>query len=204
MKADTESFVLLQKLYRDKAAKDMESYSKILHSITKPKGRSISAEVAARFCKGAASVSLQRSRSEEGSSGLSPEYGTISCLILVSSLSDPESDAVFYILLRAADRFFTLNNRFPGTSSDSFESDSVAFRALFSALVKEFGIELDNADDKVSEILRAGGVQLPNIAAIIGGIASQEIIKLITNQYVPLNNAIIYNGFKSTSSVFKL
>jgi amyloid beta precursor protein binding protein 1 len=42
------------------------------------------------------------------------------------------------------------------------------------------------------------------MAALQGGIVSQEIIKLITGQYVTLDNTLIFNGMKSTSSCFSL
>lgn len=56
----------------------------------------------------------------------------------------------------------------------------------------------------VTSSVRAGGSHLPCIAGIMGGIASQEIIKLITTQYIPLNNTIVFNGIASTSAVFEL
>lgn len=42
------------------------------------------------------------------------------------------------------------------------------------------------------------------MAALQGGIVSQEVIKLITSQYVPLFETFIFNGMKSTSSSFRL
>lgn len=35
----------------------------------------------------------------------------------------------------------------------------------------------------------------------MGGLVSQEAIKLITRQYVPLNGTCIFNGIRSTTSV---
>jgi amyloid beta precursor protein binding protein 1 len=37
----------------------------------------------------------------------------------------------------------------------------------------------------------------------MGGVASQEIIKVITQQYVPLNNAMIYNAVKSSTTAME-
>jgi amyloid beta precursor protein binding protein 1 len=42
------------------------------------------------------------------------------------------------------------------------------------------------------------------MAGIMGGIAAQEIIKLITTQYLPLKNTLLFNGIASSSSVFEL
>lgn len=42
------------------------------------------------------------------------------------------------------------------------------------------------------------------MAALIGGLVAQEAIKLITHQYIPINNTCIFNGITSTSNVFQL
>jgi amyloid beta precursor protein binding protein 1 len=39
---------------------------------------------------------------------------------------------------------------------------------------------------------------------VIGGVASQEVIKLITHQYVPLNNTFIWNGLKGVTATLQL
>jgi NEDD8-activating enzyme E1 regulatory subunit len=38
----------------------------------------------------------------------------------------------------------------------------------------------------------------------VGGVASQEAVKLITGQYVPMNNTYFYNGIACTAGVYKL
>lgn len=42
-----------------------------------------------------------------------------------------------------------------------------------------------------------------NIAAFMGGVASQEAIKVLTKQYIPLNQTFVFNGIESVSGVFK-
>lgn len=42
------------------------------------------------------------------------------------------------------------------------------------------------------------------MAAMLGGVASQEVIKLITRQYVPINNTLILNGITSNLATLKL
>lgn len=54
------------------------------------------------------------------------------------------------------------------------------------------------------EIVRYGACELHNISAIIGGVAAQEAVKIITHQYVPINNTFIYNGISSTGVVYSL
>jgi len=49
-----------------------------------------------------------------------------------------------------------------------------------------------------------GGAEIHSIAAFMGGIAAQEIIKLITGQYKPIQNTYIYNGCTQNSLVLDL
>lgn len=44
---------------------------------------------------------------------------------------------------------------------------------------------------------RAGASDLPQVAALLGGMVAQETIKLVTRQYVPVNGTVIYDGIKS-------
>ena len=47
---------------------------------------------------------------------------------------------------------------------------------------------------------RYGGAELHTVSAILGGIASQEAVKLITHQFVPVNNTFVYNGINGTTA----
>ncbi len=51
---------------------------------------------------------------------------------------------------------------------------------------------------------RFGAGELHNVAAVVGGMAAQEAIKLLTKQFVPQPGTIIYNGMHSTTCVFVL
>lgn len=52
--------------------------------------------------------------------------------------------------------------------------------------------------------VRAGGAELHNIGALAGGIVSQEVIKVITEQYVPVDDTCVFDGIRSKSMVFKV
>ncbi len=58
--------------------------------------------------------------------------------------------------------------------------------------------------DILEELCRYGASELHSIAAFIGGCCAQETIKLITHQYVPMDNTLVYNGIEQTTSVFKI
>lgn len=52
--------------------------------------------------------------------------------------------------------------------------------------------------------VRAGFAVLPTTAAFVGGIVAQEAIKLVTNQYIPLDNTVVIDLVKSTLDKMKL
>lgn len=52
--------------------------------------------------------------------------------------------------------------------------------------------------------MRAGGTELPQIAGLVGGMVAQEVIKIITSQYAPLDATCVYDGTRSTTGVLRL
>ena len=54
------------------------------------------------------------------------------------------------------------------------------------------------------EITKYGGGELHTISALIGGIASQEAVKVLTNLYVPTNSTYIFNGVASIGAAYRL
>jgi amyloid beta precursor protein binding protein 1 len=50
---------------------------------------------------------------------------------------------------------------------------------------------------------RANGGEIHNIAALMGGIGGQEAVKLITHQYVALDNTDVYDGIRGKTKTFK-
>ena len=49
---------------------------------------------------------------------------------------------------------------------------------------------------------RCAAGELHVVAAVVGAIASQEAIKLLTGQFVPVGGALVYNAMACTTSVF--
>jgi amyloid beta precursor protein binding protein 1 len=54
------------------------------------------------------------------------------------------------------------------------------------------------------EVARSGGNELHNISAVIGGMVAQEMIKIITKQYIPIDNVCIFDGIDSRCQVLRL
>ena len=115
---------------------------------------------------------------------------------------------VWYLLFRASDKFMNKNKRYPGQNVDDFKKD---VPELFGLLKDEFNKlsakpELGNElnEDNTFEFCRMGAGYVPPVVSIIGSIASQEIIKLITYQFETVNNTIIYDGINVTLSNIKI
>ena len=115
---------------------------------------------------------------------------------------------VWYLLFRASDKFVNKNKRYPGQNIDDFKKD---IPELFTLLKEEYnklsvkpdvGNQLN--EDNVFEFCRMGKGYVPPIVSIVGSMASQEIIKLITYQFETVNNTIIYDGINVTLSKIKI
>jgi amyloid beta precursor protein binding protein 1 len=66
----------------------------------------------------------------------------------------------------------------------------------------------DDARDRIleaaRELRRTEGGEIHNISSLTGGLVAQESLKVITRQYVPLDNTCIFNGIRSSSAMYKL
>jgi NEDD8-activating enzyme E1 regulatory subunit len=110
-----------------------------------------------------------------------------------------------YIGLRVCDAFYEKFNRYPGEFSSAgnevLDADQQQIERDLNDL-KQIGKPL--RDSILEELCRYGASELHSISAFVGGCAAQEAIKLITHQYVPIDNVLIYNGIRQSTSVLKL
>ncbi|GFP79576.1 nedd8-activating enzyme e1 regulatory subunit [Phtheirospermum japonicum] len=204
MTSSTELYINLQKIYQAKAEADflvMETYAR---EILKKIGRdpdSISKTTIKSFCKNARKLKVCRYRPVED------EYNSPAQLELQKYLSDEDySIAVgFYILLRAVDRFAANYNSFPGQFDGEMDEDISRLKTTAVALLNDLGCNGSNlTEDLINEMCRYGASELHAVAAFIGGIASQEVIKLITRQFVPMSGTFIFNGIDHKSQLLLL
>jgi amyloid beta precursor protein binding protein 1 len=59
-------------------------------------------------------------------------------------------------------------------------------------------------DKYVKEMLRFSDSKLHTVGAFLGGVASQEAIKVLIRQYTPLNNNLLYDGIGARCQVFNV
>jgi len=202
MTATTTGYITLQKIFQEKANQDVEEVSKRVRAHLQKVGRSetsISADDIKLFCKNAHFLQVIRYRS------LEEEYNpsTAKSSELASKVVS-DTNVIWYIMLRAARRFYTQHHRHPGTSDSQLSGDVTIMKKIVEELCAELKITTSIEEKYIYEIVRVGAAELHTMASFIGGVASQEIIKLITHQYVPMDNTFIYNGGNSTSTTIVL
>lgn len=199
MIASSQRYIDLQRVYQKKSQSDINTFTSYLNQVLVSVGKtpgSIPNKDIKLFCRNSSFLRLVQTRS------LSQEYNEPNVDELSNALSDSDSLLSYYILLRTVDLFYNKYKYYPGTTGDSFDSDCSQLKSFLSSLLDEWGLNTSSAesiDDKLTEMCRYGGGSVHSIAAYVGGVASQEVIKVITRQYVPINNTYIYSGVNSTS-----
>jgi len=213
MFSDSKRYIEIQNIYKDKAKQDAEEVHKRvqqhLESVGKP-AESISENAVKIFCKEASNLRLIR-----GSGSIHDEYsGALSSVAeLTSELeqqgNSPVSEgAWYYMVLRGVDRFRTDFSSYPGSLERDFEADIAKLKSSTVKVMSEsYNVPSGTVQIKteyVHEVCRHGGGELHAMAALVGGCAAQEAIKLLTKQYVPVNNLFIFNSMTSSSVTLKI
>ncbi|PPD89281.1 hypothetical protein GOBAR_DD13778 [Gossypium barbadense] len=204
MTSSTEHYVNLQKIYQAKSEADYLVLEERVRNILKKIGRdphSIPKATIKSFSKNARKLKVCRYRSIED------EYNNPSPAELHKYLTDEDySIAVgFYILLRAVDCYAANFNHFPGQFDGGLDEDISRLKTTAVSLLNDLGCSgLTLTEDLINEMCRFGAAELHAVAAIIGGIASQEVIKLITKQFVPMTGTFAFNAIDHKSQLLNL
>jgi len=216
MTATTNGYIQLQKIYQDKASQDVEAVRTRVNNILKKIGKAedfISLEEIKKFCKNINFIQVIRY------TPLFKEYSSqfAAQAQLTAELRNPETNLVWYIALRAAKRFELKHKRFPGVSTSissmsaadiSNHSDTKDLRVFVDIILAELGLDTKSIEvdfsAAINEMVRYGGDEIHTVASFMGGVTSQEVIKLITHQYVPIDNTFIYNANISATTTISL
>ncbi|KAI9745617.1 MAG: hypothetical protein M1818_001151 [Claussenomyces sp. TS43310] len=184
MKAQSSTYVKLQGLYKKKAREDVAEVFESVRS--HPQGSEITSEEVEAYCKNAAFIKLIRGSVSEpetlkalAGAELNVEFALTPTLIPV------------YLALRASEHSIT----------DSLEEDELCDNV--SQLVPDVATD-ERVIQAIREVARANRGELHNISALTGGMVAQEIIKIITKQYVPIDNTCVFDGITSRTQIFKI
>ena len=202
MTSNSAIYIDLSKVYQSQAKRDIEAFQSHLTQILLSLGKSsnyISEEEIRIFCRCSAFMRVLNYRS------ISEEFRMPDSTTLCRHFDDEESDIVYYVLLRAAEQFYEMYHFYPGDGVEGIEADSVKLKCITASLLQKW--QLSGAivhADYITEFCRYGAAEIHSVAAFVGGVAAQEVIKIITRQFIPLNNTWIYNAAKSSTLTFSV
>ena len=142
-------------------------------------------------------------------------------------LNNLESLAPIYVALRAYQSFIDSTTSsssnatrpaiaHPGFTPSNIETDTAALLSHAQEYLQTISTRLTltepfpgekvekNIGDWCREVVRYGGAELHNIAALAGGVVAQEVIKIFTRQYVPVGNTVVFDGVRSSVQCWEL
>ncbi|KAH8678621.1 hypothetical protein BGZ60DRAFT_370988 [Tricladium varicosporioides] len=187
MKAQSTVYVKLQNIYKAKARKDV---AEVLETVrAHPSGKEVESTEVEIFCKNAAFIKLIRD--------------TKSAPVDLQELARKEFEndkntEVTMMPLSLLPIYLSLNatSHVPlGTSSD---------------IVATISKDIPDAESNsrllrvAEEVARASGGELHNISSLTGGMVAQEVIKIITKQYIPIDNTCIFDGVASRTQILRI
>eukprot|EP00762_Andalucia_godoyi_P005742 ANDGO_06474.mRNA.1 NEDD8-activating enzyme E1 regulatory subunit len=201
MTADTLQYVALQEAYRAKQKSDLAHIQSILAqnlggSSADQDDQSVAGipiDLIEQVVSNATALRLVHCRT------LREEYEKPATSEVIAALQQLESGhcGVFYPIFRAFEAFHEKHGVFPS----DMEGDAAEVLVLIHQMFPDIA---EVPLDLVKECCRGATSEIHNIAAVMGGVASQEFLKIVTFQRIPLCNTFIYNGASGSGSVIKL
>lgn len=199
MTSSSQEYLRLQTIYAKKARQDVDSVFELaqnyLNTSSNSPGSSLFDETKL-ICKNIRDLQLVTT------APIHQEYDLKSY-----NLKEEEEEDEFvsiYLCFKALDLFFSTYGRSPGCQDDHVETDVNKLKDCMKQLIGKTSNRLKVLDQNLYEICRYGGIQLHATSAFLGGCIAQEVIKIVTNQYVPVDNTLVYNATNASTRVFKL
>ena len=229
MTASTDIYVQLQTIYRDQAATDLQEMKSYVSSAS-PSAmvisddtngasalESVSDDDIESFCANVFTIAQMHTRTLFDEYNSPPSDELVEDWVMTTF--DPyevkeHTPIVWYLAFRACQHFYQDHGRYPGVDNNDWEKQDVP--SLHQCIVKvleqyklqdtDFFREVLASDEEAKvahEMTRYANAEVHNIASVVGGVASQEAVKIITGQYVPLDNTYVYNGIGSVGGVYR-
>ncbi|KAL5521178.1 hypothetical protein ACEPAG_9101 [Sanghuangporus baumii] len=184
MKADTKSYVHLQKLYKARVEEEKARFKDIL----KDRGIQIDPTMVDEFIRNSHGLKIVRGHRW---SALDENPETIARLL---SSEESAKMAATHLALSAVSHFLAKN---PNKQEPTTEQ----LRAYIQTSLPR-GTDLpEDIAIAVGEVARAPTADLPNTAAFLGGLVAQETIKVITKQYVPVRGTCVVDLISSQTGI---
>lgn len=197
MTSTTDSYIQLQTIYQTKAKQDLQQ---VRAKVVQILGRGLSdeeEEFLALFTRNLKTLDLLRYRT------LEEELTATRTDDLTNDLDETPPMVEWYVGLRAREVFREREGRYPGLSD--YQSDAIQLEVDGKGIATQLGLDSGVFSAEAAlEMARYGEAELHGVSALLGGVASQEAVKLLTRQFTPINNTFIYSAVRSKGVVYQL
>jgi len=180
MKASTTDYIHLQKLYKIRAEEEKAQFKSYL-SVSVDDG------LVDLFVKNAHGLKLMR-----GKKWGELDQDTNALSIALETASKP---LAYHLALSALSSLLVKANATPTTQALTAEAESLLPPGA------EMPEDFENA---VGEVARAPTADLPNTAALLGGLVAQEVIKMITEQYIPIDGYCVVDLIETWTGILPI
>ena len=223
MKAQSADYIKLQNIYKAKARKDVAEITETIRLVEKQLNRTaVEEKEVEAFCKGAAFVKLIHGRPirTAGKAAQRPNKKHLRqwddvAKSMCQELQNEESLLPICIAFLAHDWVESLSEvplgegpdlegKFHYLIMEDYYDELLTYMKESAKSDLDTGATLTKIKNAADELFRALGAELHNISALTGGMVSQEVIKVITKQYVPIDNTCVFDGITSKTAVFRL
>lgn len=182
MTSDTNSYISLQTIYKSKSQSDLQQVSSIYSSLFSTPVP----DLLENFCKNIFMIEVTRYRS------FTEEFECLNGTVFEDPDEIEYKVVDWYLGLRVFEDFAEEKGRNAGIDDLDLLQDNS----------EKLGKRVEK--DVLEEILRFGNSELHSVSALLGGVASQEVVKLVTKQFSPINNTFLFTGVTSNACVFEL
>ncbi|KAF8343663.1 hypothetical protein F5887DRAFT_1103541 [Amanita rubescens] len=194
MKASTEEYVRLQNMYKERSSEEKQLLKAILEE--QGGGKGVDEAYLDTFVRNAHRLKLIKGR-KWGS--LEDNRGEA----LANALASSPKEATTHLGFSALESVFSKNGcshlhnnqQQPQISTEKLDAEAQTFLPPGTSLPDP------EWNDVAGELARAPTADLPNTAAFLGGLVAQEVIKIITKQYVPINGCCVVDLIETWTGV---
>ena len=218
MKAQSADYIELQNIYKAKARSDLAKVVGKVRLLERELQRdsSVDEKEIEAFCKGAAFIRLIKGQRLQASMPSNSEERKEQIRSFCRELQHQDSLLSIHVAFTMYDLLLT--------NLLSQNAEAPVNQTKIHARVREhlagktgvlrlddlwggldgFDVELYGVKimQNLKELIRAKGGELHNISALTGGMVAQEAIKVITKQYIPIDNTCVFDGILSKTEVF--
>eukprot|EP01061_Rhynchopus_euleeides_P003327 TRINITY_DN12602_c0_g1_i1.p1 TRINITY_DN12602_c0_g1~~TRINITY_DN12602_c0_g1_i1.p1 ORF type:complete len:558 (+),score=244.01 TRINITY_DN12602_c0_g1_i1:139-1812(+) len=203
MTSTTANYTALRNVYREEALRNRDWVKRHASLLLERQGQDtalLNDEYIAKFCRNARSLRVVAHPRLYADDGRPAYTDATRAGCLLQQIREGVDDARWVALHWASQSFHAETHRLPGSDAANLSQDAHELARLAKQM---FSGDDAFPEEYVKEWVRGAYAELHTVAAVVGGVASQEVIKLVTRQRIPVDNTLVYNGVVNSTSVVR-